>query len=182
KIPMLVTLAGIIGGIVLIISITCIVVICLRRSSKNKKPQNQPCKWNKNLPPDGDCCDESDYKAEVKTVSSSSNSEHEKDWSSKNHTDQPERDRGFDNFSMDDKDHFHSFKLCPIKDQRRMDPNKDVGIPLSKPNGPEVVMSPIFGTSYPGYYPELVSCTQNSTGKSYLQSTFFLNKTLDTHV
>ncbi|XP_076311007.1 irregular chiasm C-roughest protein-like isoform X2 [Tachypleus tridentatus] len=180
RIPMLVTLAGIIGGIVLIISITCIVVICLRRSSENKKDQNQQCNWNKHLPPNDHCCDESDLKAEVKTVSSISTSEHEKNWSSKTPTDQPERVT--DHFVMDDKEIFHSFKLSPVKDQRRMDHNQDGGKPLPNPNRPEVLMSPMFGTSYPGYYTELVSCSQNSTGRNYLQSTFFLNKTLDTHV
>ncbi|XP_023220646.1 irregular chiasm C-roughest protein-like isoform X2 [Centruroides sculpturatus] len=78
SLPMLIILSGVIGGIVLIVSVTIIIILCLKRKSVVKDEDFGSEKKAKQS--DSASSGDSDLKAEIRTASSLSNNEHERSW------------------------------------------------------------------------------------------------------
>ncbi|XP_022238988.1 irregular chiasm C-roughest protein-like isoform X2 [Limulus polyphemus] len=78
SLPMLIILAGVIGGIVLIVSVTIVIILCLRRKPTPKG--NEFGTDNKAKQSDSASSGDSDLKVEIRTASSLSNNEHERSW------------------------------------------------------------------------------------------------------
>ncbi|XP_022251226.1 irregular chiasm C-roughest protein-like isoform X2 [Limulus polyphemus] len=78
NLPMMIILAGVIGGIVLIVSITIVIILCLRRKPAVKVDDFG--QENKAKQSDSASSGDSDLKVEIRTASSLSNNEHERSW------------------------------------------------------------------------------------------------------
>lgn len=78
SLPMLIILAGVIGGIVFIVSVTIVIILCLRRKSIVKDDDYSSEKKTKQS--DSGSSGDSDIKVEIRTASSLSNTEHERSW------------------------------------------------------------------------------------------------------
>ncbi|GFT44014.1 irregular chiasm C-roughest protein [Nephila pilipes] len=78
SLPMLIILAGVIGGIVFIVSVTIVIILCLRRKSVIKDEDYGSEKKTKQS--DSASSGDSDFKAEIRTASSLSNNEHDRSW------------------------------------------------------------------------------------------------------
>ncbi|GIY50449.1 irregular chiasm C-roughest protein [Caerostris darwini] len=78
SLPMLIILAGVIGGIVFIVSVTIVIILCLRRKSVIKD-EDYGCE-KKTKQSDSASSGDSDFKAEIRTASSLSNNEHDRSW------------------------------------------------------------------------------------------------------
>ncbi|XP_022247885.1 irregular chiasm C-roughest protein-like isoform X2 [Limulus polyphemus] len=78
NLPMLIILAGVIGGIVLIVSVTIVIILCLRRKPDMKG--DNFVSESKAKQSDSASSGDSDLKVEIRTASSLSNNEHERSW------------------------------------------------------------------------------------------------------
>lgn len=78
SLPMLIILAGVIGGIVFIVSVTIVIILCLRRKSVIKDEEYGSEKKAKQS--DSASSGDSDLKVEIRTASSLSNNDHERSW------------------------------------------------------------------------------------------------------
>lgn len=78
SLPMLIILAGVIGGIVFIVSVTIVIILCLRRKSVIKDEEYGSEKKGKQS--DSASSGDSDLKVEIRTASSLSNNDHERSW------------------------------------------------------------------------------------------------------
>lgn len=78
NLPMLIILAGVIGGIVLVVTVTISVVLCLRKKNIVKDDDFNSEKKGKQS--DSASSGDSDIKVEIRTASSLSNNEHDRNW------------------------------------------------------------------------------------------------------
>lgn len=78
NLPMLIILAGVIGGIVLVVTVTISIILCLRKKNIVKDDDFNSEKKGKQS--DSASSGDSDIKVEIRTASSLSNNEHDRNW------------------------------------------------------------------------------------------------------
>lgn len=78
NLPMVIILAGVIGGIVLVVTVTISIILCLRKKNIVKDDDFNSEKKGKQS--DSASSGDSDIKVEIRTASSLSNNEHDRNW------------------------------------------------------------------------------------------------------